>query len=71
MIEMIREREKLEKIERHDLFSSLLAANSDIDSAALSDSELTGTWAFEVRLKEISALARSHRQYFCVPSCWT
>ncbi|KAF9555383.1 cytochrome P450 [Agrocybe pediades] len=42
MIEMIRERENADKIERDDLFSSLLAANRDIDSVALTDTELTG-----------------------------
>ena len=41
--EMIRERQNSEKVERHDLFSNLLAANDeDMDIVNLTESELIG-----------------------------
>lgn len=43
MVEMIRDRQKAEKVERHDLFSSLLAANDHtLDASTLTESELIG-----------------------------
>lgn len=43
MVEMIRDRQNAEKVERHDLFSSLLAANDhDLDATTLTESELIG-----------------------------
>jgi cytochrome P450 len=42
MTEMIDERLKSEKVERHDLFSSLLDANSEDDNDALTADELIG-----------------------------
>ncbi|KAH9485050.1 Cytochrome P450 monooxygenase 124 [Psilocybe cubensis] len=43
MVEMIRDRQKAEKAERHDLFSSLLAANDHtLDASTLTESELIG-----------------------------
>ena len=43
MSEMIRERQNSEKVERHDLFSNLLAANDeDMDIVNLTESELIG-----------------------------
>lgn len=49
MSEMIRERQNSEKVERHDLFSNLLAANDeDMDIVNLTESELIGVclWFF-------------------------
>ena len=50
MSEMIRERQISEKVERHDLFSNLLAANDeDMDIRNLTESELIGVlclWFF-------------------------
>ena len=43
MSEMIRERKNSEKVERHDLFSNLLAANDeDMDIVNLTENELMG-----------------------------
>jgi len=43
MVEMIRDRESSEKVERHDLFSSLLEANKgESGIAALTDDEVIG-----------------------------
>ncbi|KAF5354196.1 hypothetical protein D9756_007136 [Leucocoprinus leucothites] len=42
MLEMIDARQKSQKVERHDLFSSLLEANNDEDGEALSTDELIG-----------------------------
>ncbi|KAF8967870.1 cytochrome P450 [Flammula alnicola] len=43
MAEMIQERQRAEKVQRHDLFSSLLEANDDsLDVTALTESELIG-----------------------------
>jgi len=43
MVEMIHERQTSEKVERHDLFNSLLEANSnDLDVTALTEDELIG-----------------------------
>ena len=45
MSEMIRERQNSEKVERHDLFSNLLAANDeDMDIVNLTESELIGVY---------------------------
>lgn len=45
MVEMIRDRQKAEKVERHDLFSSLLAANDHtLDASTLAESELIGKY---------------------------
>ena len=45
MSEMIRERQKSEKVERHDLFSNLLAANDeDMDIVNLTESEIIGVY---------------------------
>ncbi|KAF8161201.1 cytochrome P450 [Crassisporium funariophilum] len=43
MSEMIQERQSSDKVERHDLFSSLLDANNhDLDATSLAESELIG-----------------------------
>ncbi|KAJ3514321.1 hypothetical protein NLJ89_g2442 [Agrocybe chaxingu] len=43
MVEMIKERQTSEKVERHDLFTSLLEANTnDLDVTSLTESELIG-----------------------------
>ena len=45
MSEMIRERQISEKVERHDLFSNLLAANDeDMDIVNLTESEIIGVY---------------------------
>ena len=53
MSEMIRERQNSEKVERHDLFSNLLAANDeDMDIVNLTESELIGaSWILSKWLK--------------------
>jgi len=43
MVEMIRDRQTTDKVERHDLFNNLLEANNnDLDVTALTESELIG-----------------------------
>jgi len=42
MVEMIRERQSSEKVQRHDLFSSLLEANQNEENVALTENELIG-----------------------------
>ena len=52
MSEMIRERQNSEKVERHDLFSNLLAANDeDMDIVNLTESELIGVCLYSRWLK--------------------
>ena len=47
MSEMIKERQNSEKVECHDLFSNLLAANDeDMDIINLTESELIGVCVF-------------------------
>jgi hypothetical protein len=49
MVEMIQERQSAEKVQRHDLFSSLLAANDHtLDVTTLSEDELIGLWATNI-----------------------
>jgi hypothetical protein len=50
---MIHERQNSEKVERHDLFSSLLEANNDsLGSGVLTESELIGIWLFLILPKK-------------------
>jgi hypothetical protein len=43
MVEMIHERQRAEKVQRHDLFSSLLAANDQtLDANILTEDEIIG-----------------------------
>jgi hypothetical protein len=51
MVEMIQERQHAEKVQRHDLFSSLLAANDHtLDVTTLSEDELIGLWATNISI---------------------
>ena len=51
MVEMIQERQRGDKVQRHDLLSNLLAANDHtLDVTTLSEDELIGLWATNVSL---------------------
>ena len=68
MVEMIQERQSAEKVQRHDLFSNLLAANDhSLDVTALSENELIGLWATHVSFLSFIKLYR--RQYIHLPRC--
>lgn len=73
MSEMIHERNASEKVERYDLFSSLLAANNeDEDGVRLTESELIGLSLVVVYPIVLISLVRRHpRKYFHLSSCWT
>jgi hypothetical protein len=46
MVEMIQERRRGEKVQRHDLLSNLLAANDHtLDVTTLTEDEIVGEWA--------------------------
>jgi len=69
MVEMIQERQRGEKVQRHDLFSSLLAANDHIlDVTTLSEDELIGLWATNVSSSFIKLYCRQHLH---LPRCWS
>ena len=43
MVEMIHERQRAEKVQRHDLFSNLLEANDQtLDATTLTEDEIVG-----------------------------
>ena len=52
MVEMIRERQHAEKVQCHDLFSSLLAANANhtLDVTTLLEDKLIGLWATNISI---------------------
>lgn len=68
MTEMIETRKRSEKVERHDLFSNLLEANSsDGETENLSADELIGTTFQSTKSCKMLKLSRQH---FHLPSCW-
>lgn len=68
MTEMIETRKRSEKVERHDLFSNLLEANSsDGETENLSADELIGTTFQPTKSCKMLKLSRQH---FHLPSCW-
>ena len=70
MVEMIQERQSAEKVQRHDLFSNLLAANDHtLDVTTLSEDELIGLW---LHVFHSSPFIKSYcRQYVHLPRCWS
>ena len=65
---MIQERQSTEKVQRHDLFSSLLAGNDHtLDGTTLSEDELIGLWATNFLFLSFIKLYCS--QYIHVPRC--
>jgi len=66
MVEMVQERQSAEKVQRHDLFSSLLAANDHtLDVTTLSEDELIGLWATNISF--LSFVKLFCRQYIHLP----
>jgi len=69
MSEMVKERLTSEKVERHDLFSSLLASNShEFDASTLTEEELVGV----LPLNDSQVLFYLHylREYFHFLGGW-
>ena len=71
MAEMIRDRQPAaEKVDRHDLLTSLLAANDhDLDLATLSEDEIISMHTLTIFPK--MANNGYTRQHLHFPGCWT
>jgi hypothetical protein len=69
MSEMVKERLTSEKVERHDLFSSLLASNSHVfDASTLTEEELVGVLPFHD--SQVLICLHYLREYFHVLGGW-
>jgi hypothetical protein len=65
---MIQERQRTEKVQRHDLFSNLLEANDHaFDVNTLSEDELIGLWAQNISF--FSFIKLYCRQYVHLLRC--